>query len=634
MRTSWKDIPPVPTQEEFVDIILSSTQRRLPTQIRAGFKISRIRAFYTRKVKFTAEAFSEKLTAIVSSFPRLADLHPFHSSLFNVLYDADHYKIALSHLSGAKNTIETISRDYVRLLKYSQSLYQAKTLKRAALGRMSTLMRRLKDSLAYLEEVRQHIGRLPSIDPMTRTLLVFGLPNTGKSSFVRSVSRSDTPVDSYAFTTKSLFCGHFDYDYLRYQVIDTPGVVDKPLDEMTTIEMQSISALAHINCAVLFFLDPSENCGFSLETQCALFKSLAPIFAQRSVYLVSNKSDLLRLGDLEPAARAQIDELAQASHVRGTLELSCATGEGVTELKKTVCSTLIADRVSKKMTAAAATADKEGTRGEAVLRRIHVAYPKDSEGNRITTREVSLPPAVQAVLEAKKSNAPITKRMEKDIEAEQGGAGVYNFDMRRDYVGIDPEHQHDRMPEIKNGMNVLDFYSEDVAEKLAKLQAEEAELIANGFYDSDSSRDEDEVAEEDDVLAKAAIIREKLALIRNDSKLRKRSLKNNAFLPRTALSKAADHKNSVRDRAGRGGDDDDDEDMGSGSDDDEMMDVDAEAAMDKKVMQAVKTARLKKLGQKSMNRHARQGEADRHIAPALTKHLLVGKRGMGKTNRR
>lgn len=80
MRTSWKDIPPVPTQEEFVDIILSSTQRRLPTQIRAGFKISRIRAFYTRKVKFTAEAFSEKLTSIITTFPRLADLHPFRRS--------------------------------------------------------------------------------------------------------------------------------------------------------------------------------------------------------------------------------------------------------------------------------------------------------------------------------------------------------------------------------------------------------------------------------------------------------------------------------------------------------------------------------------------------------------------------
>lgn len=626
MRTSWKDIPPVPTQEEFVDIILSSTQRRLPTQIRAGFKISRIRAFYTRKVKFTAEAFSEKLTSIITTFPRLADLHPFHSSLFNVLYDADHYKIALSHLSGAKNTIETIARDYVRLLKYSQSLYQAKTLKRAALGRMSTLMRRLKDSLAYLEEVRQHIGRLPSIDPMTRTLLVFGLPNTGKSSFVRSVSRSDTPVDSYAFTTKSLFCGHFDYDYLRYQVIDTPGVVDKPLEDMTTIEMQSISALAHINCAVLFFLDPSENCGYPLETQCALFKSLAPIFAQRSVYLVSNKSDILRLSDLDPAARAQIDGLAQASHVVGTLELSCATGEGVTELKKTVCSTLIADRVAKKMTAAQATAGKEGTRGEAVLRRIHVAYPKDSEGNPLPRGDVVIPDAIKQRRENKDQQEPTLNR-EKVLEAEQGGAGVYNFDMRRDYVGINPEHQHDHMPEIKNGQNVLDFYSPDIVEKLAALQAEEAKLIEEGFYDSDGGEDDDEnFSDEEDVLAKASVIREKLALIRNDSKLRKRSLKNSAFLPRSALSRAADHKNSVRGR--EGGDED-----GSG-DDDDMMDVDAEEAMGEKVMRAVKTAKLKKLAQKTMNRHARQGEADRHIAPALTKHLLVGKRGMGKTNRR
>lgn len=554
--------------------------------------------------------------------------------MFNVLYDADHYKIALSHLSGAKNTIETIARDYVRLLKYSQSLYQAKTLKRAALGRMSTLMRRLKDSLAYLEEVRQHIGRLPSIDPMTRTLLVFGLPNTGKSSFVRSVSRSDTPVDSYAFTTKSLFCGHFDYDYLRYQVIDTPGVVDKPLEDMTTIEMQSISALAHINCAVLFFLDPSENCGYPLETQCALFKSLAPIFAQRSVYLVSNKSDILRLSDLEPEARAQIDGLAQASHVVGTLELSCATGDGVTELKKTVCSTLIADRVSKKMTAAQASAGKEGTRGDAVLRRIHVAYPKDAEGNPIPRGEVVIPDAIKEKWASKGKEgeqqtgaAQLTR--EKMLELEQGGAGVYNFDMRRDYVGINPEHQHDRMPEIKNGQNVLDFYSPDIAVKLAALQAEEAKLIEEGFYDSDEGEDDDEEFEdEEDVLAKAAVIREKLALIRNDSKLRKRSLKNSAFLPRSALSRAADHKNSVRGREGGS----DDEEGGSG--DDDMMDVDAEEAMGKKVMRAVKTAKLKKLGQKTMNRHARQGEADRHIAPSLTKHLLVGKRGMGKTNRR
>ena len=77
MKTTWKEIAPVPTTQEFLDIVLSRTQRRLPTQIRAGFKISRIRAFYTRKVKYTQETFTEKLSAILEGFPRLQDIHPF-----------------------------------------------------------------------------------------------------------------------------------------------------------------------------------------------------------------------------------------------------------------------------------------------------------------------------------------------------------------------------------------------------------------------------------------------------------------------------------------------------------------------------------------------------------------------------
>lgn len=128
-------------------------------------------------------------------------------------------------------------------------------------------MRRQKDPLAYLEQVRQHISRLPSIDPNTRTLLVCGYPNVGKSSFVNKVTRADVDVQPYAFTTKSLFVGHLDYKYLRWQVIDTPGVLDHPLEEMNTIEMQSITALAHLRSAVLYFMDLSEQCGYTVEAQ-------------------------------------------------------------------------------------------------------------------------------------------------------------------------------------------------------------------------------------------------------------------------------------------------------------------------------------------------------------------------------
>jgi nucleolar GTP-binding protein len=110
---------------------------------------------------------------------------------------------------------------------------------------MANIIKRLKDPLAYLEQVRQHLARLPSIEVNTRTLILAGYPNVGKSSFMNKVTRADVDVQPYAFTTKSLFVGHMDYKCtslpcftnadLRWQVIDTPGILDHPLEDMNTM---------------------------------------------------------------------------------------------------------------------------------------------------------------------------------------------------------------------------------------------------------------------------------------------------------------------------------------------------------------------------------------------------------------
>ena len=147
------------------------------------------------------------MDTILKDFPRLEDLHPFFADLLNVLYDRDHYKLALGHVSACRNVIDNIAKDYVRLLKYSDSLYRCKMLKRAALGRynffyfykyiykrMCTALRKLTSSLEYLDEVRKHLARMPSINPFERTLLVTGFPNVGKSSFVNNITNANLDV--------------------------------------------------------------------------------------------------------------------------------------------------------------------------------------------------------------------------------------------------------------------------------------------------------------------------------------------------------------------------------------------------------------------------------------------------------
>lgn len=564
----------------------------------------------------------------------------------NTLYDADHFRIALGQVSTAKHLIETVSRDYVRLIKYAQSLFQCKQLKRAALGRMATICKRLKDPLIYLEQVRQHLGRLPSIDPNTRTLLICGYPNVGKSSFLRSITRADVDVQPYAFTTKSLFVGHFDYKYLRFQAIDTPGILDHPLEEMNTIEMQSITAIAHLRSAILYFMDLSEQCGYSVTDQIKLFNSIKPLFANKLVFVVVNKIDIKRPEDLEPELQQQLQSILKPGEVE-MLQLSCTTTEGVTAVKNAACDKLIAERVAQKLkTGTNNGAQPTGRLGD-VLARIHVAQPMGG-----VTRETFIPEAVKTMKKYDK-NDPERRKLERDIEEENGGPGVYSFDLKKNYDLANDEWKHDKIPEVWNGKNIADYVDPDIEAKLQALEEEEEKLEAEGYYDSDESVED---AEDADIRMKADMIREKRALMRNEARLRK-TLKNRAVIPRSAKAKKLSEMEAALDEAGydtaaaaarareqsqapRGR-----TTTRSEIDDGDAMDIDSTSNPREAIARAKsrarsqaatnrltdgvqdetarsKAERLAKLSQKKMNRMARQGEADRHTTASLPKHLV------------
>lgn len=72
---NFKRIQVVPSANDFIDIILSKTNRKTPTIVHKGYAISRIRQFYMRKVKYTQQNFHDKLSKVLDDFPIL-DVSP------------------------------------------------------------------------------------------------------------------------------------------------------------------------------------------------------------------------------------------------------------------------------------------------------------------------------------------------------------------------------------------------------------------------------------------------------------------------------------------------------------------------------------------------------------------------------
>lgn len=635
MQLTWKDIPTIPNSTEFLDVVLNRTQRKTPTVIRPGFKISRIRAFYMRKVRYTGDGFCEKLQEIVDSFPNINEIHPFHRDLLDTLYEKNHYKISLASLSRAKSLIEQVSRDYVRLLKFGQSLFQCKQLKRAALGRMATIVKRLKDPLLYLEQVRQHLGRLPSIDPNTRTLVICGYPNVGKSSFLKTITRAEVEVQPYAFTTKSLYVGHFDYKYLRFQAIDTPGILDRPTEEMNNIEMQSIYAIAHIRSCIMYFMDLSEQCGFSVEDQVKLFHSIKPLFANKTVFVVVNKIDVVRPDDLPADKKALLESMTQVPGVHVEFsQLSCVTEEGIMEVRNKACEVLLNTRLEQKTKATA--------RMNNILNKIHVARPAVITDD---SRTPFIPDAV-AALKKYDVNDPERRKLAKDIEAENGGAGVFQPNYKDAYLLDDDAWKNDIMPEILDGKNVYDFLDPEIGKRLQELEEEEERLEKEGFYESEEELLD---SEEEEIRDKAQWIRDRHAMIKN------KKMANRAVVPRKLVRRSVQQMEaamsdigvdtSAQTRKAESGSkpakkraaavllaeqDADEQDAARMPSRQQRQRL----ASGMSATTRSKAERKAKLDARERSKTDRIYETEKTKFAALPKHLYTGKRGIGKTQRR
>ncbi|CAB3409019.1 unnamed protein product [Caenorhabditis bovis] len=650
---NFKRITVVPSASELKNVVLSKTQRKTPTVVHRQYAIGRIRAFYARKIKFLQQTLHDKLTQIINEFPKMEEIHPFYSDLMNILYDRDHFKIALGQMNTARHLIDGIAREYVRLMKYSDSLYRCKMLKRAALGRMVKLLKRNKSSFEYLEQVRQHLSRLPSIDPGTRTLILCGFPNVGKSSFINNVTRADVEVQPYAFTTKALYVGHLDYRFLRWQVIDTPGILDQPLEDRNTIEMQAVTALAHLKASVLFMMDVSEQCDRTIEEQVHLFQSIRPLFTNKPVLIGLNKVDIRHRSDLPPEKAAILDQLENEGVP--IVETSTLTKEGVMTLRDRACDELLAQRVEAKLQAKKVTSVED-----TVLNRVFVAYPTPRDDK---VRAPYIPPAVAQKKAAKKisnensmdvdegninpNNAEFrdenTRRLERELELEM--QDDYILDLKKHYLLKNPEEKYDVVPEIWEGHNLADFVDPEIQKKLEDLMKEEELLQIAGEYDSDLDSDDEETTEK---MKLALQIREKEKLLTLETQVNKRIA--GRVGSRVHTRKRERSMTRLENELS---------DLGVDIDTKKMKNLQGQCArpqLGKKMkvgrsrsLSAVRPAprdeiaipdekarmhanKLRSKAMKNLRRDAKKGEADRHVYDLKPKHLFTGKRGSGKTD--
>ena len=322
-------IPTIPTSEELLDKGFSRGKKQADLvrsqKIPKHLKGKRIEE---RRVVTSCQVIKDKLKSILDAVPEIESLHPFYQDYIDITVGVDAMKQALGALNWAYGIITQLEKEYGSKIRKNPS-ERASSIQKEAYGRIASVVNKIKVDLDFLDFSKQSLRNMPTIDFDATTIVIAGFPNVGKSTLLRQITGADPQVANYPFTTKGIQIGHTERHWKHIQIIDTPGLLDRPVLEMNDIEMNAIVALEHLADSILFIFDASETCGFHLDNQYNLLKQIEKIFSEIPVVYLFNKMDLIN--NKEYLNKYIDDE-------NNSIFISAIEGDGIEEINKKIDS--------------------------------------------------------------------------------------------------------------------------------------------------------------------------------------------------------------------------------------------------------------------------------------------------------
>ena len=234
------------------------------------------------------------LVGYIQKFPRMEKQDDFFPELVNLVIGIDRYKKALGALNWAAGRTELLKNQSLREVRRTKDPAIIESIKKGFYGRLGSYIKQISKDLLFLQDAKNKFRELPTIDPNIPTAVVAGFPNVGKSSLVTYISTAAPEIAPYPFTTKGITIGHIEDGWRKFQIVDTPGLLDRTFEDRNDIEKQAVLALRYLTDIMIFILDPSETCGYSLEVQNKLLNNIQSNFTDVPIIVVESKCDVMR----------------------------------------------------------------------------------------------------------------------------------------------------------------------------------------------------------------------------------------------------------------------------------------------------------------------------------------------------
>lgn len=322
-------LPTVLTSQEILD---KAFARAAKIDIYDPVRYHRIRKTESARLAAATDLAADTLARYPSVFGSMDRMRDYHREILDILVGEARLRKALGSLSWSVDQIRRVGKEAqdrisrVRKRDGVDPFFQAR---KVAYGRISSIVEEVGPALEVIAEARAKVKALPTVSPDYATVVIAGYPNVGKTSLLRAWTDSRAEVNQYAFTTKQAEVGHFEVMdsqdvATKIQVVDTPGLLDRPEADRNDIERQALAALRYVADAVLFIIDPTETCGYDIGKQEALLRQVEAEMAGLPLLVAESKRDMA----------------PDRATPKGRIAFSTTSGAGMADLRERILAAL------------------------------------------------------------------------------------------------------------------------------------------------------------------------------------------------------------------------------------------------------------------------------------------------------
>ncbi len=289
---NFQNLQKIETADRYLDFAFSAAKKRAEEMrdSRARSKIDKSKNIESERITVAIKVLRGHLVAILNAFPIFEELPDFYKELVKITIHYPDLKKSMGAIGWAISKCDFFFKEYNLKILRTRDISKINEYRREFYGRISSVMKQIKDDLVFLDKARQVMREYPHIKTSLKTICIFGFPNVGKSTLLARITGATPEIKNYAFTTTSLNLGTLQHGIYKYQFIDTPGTLDR-FYKMNLIEQQAHLALKHCCHGVVYVFDLTE--GYEFEKQYLLFENLLRTRTDIPIFVYLAKSDLV-----------------------------------------------------------------------------------------------------------------------------------------------------------------------------------------------------------------------------------------------------------------------------------------------------------------------------------------------------